>query len=628
MGLAFLLADKPKPARTDQIRWTGGVGAVPEGTRVERRAATGQNRWSVWIVAVALVTSSVSADTLSDPRAVPSDAWMVFSIASFPSAWGAFAQTALYEEIAAFLESSAATGVPGYREFLLAKQAMETELAFPVTGDSLAQMVAGIDFVLLPPSREAPATWACVFRVSDPTRFRRFMDYVARQMAGRQGDGSVPSRAVETIEYRQVKIVSSVRGPSLALAELRPERFAMGGSVQAVRRIVDQVKKGEGLAGDWRFRAAIGSLRETDPHGFLYLNTAAAPPAVRRGGPQGLPLSTLVHTFRDGIAMAAGFHIEKQAIRFESYLPFVRTAQEHLAAIYRRYPPARLHSLDYISSSPLIFTARNTLDGPSVYQGLRDVVRNSMRVANAGENPEKRLAQAEDDFRDEMGFGLESDLAPAVGPEAFICLEDVRFDPLVPLPMLELVAGVQVRDQARMDKVVKGFEEFFERRLGNRPGGQSVVPLRATPYEGEEVKSFDIPRVPLYSFGYVRTTDFVLMGLGRDSVKHALDRAAGRRPAYGSGELQARLRPLLHEKCNEAFVVNIAKLVAVGREITRRLALGDPEQAASARQMDTLLVYVDRIEAVGASTVGSESGLHTRGAIVFRPASGKRPRND
>ena len=579
------------------------------------------------VLATALAFGAPSRP-LTESRTIPPNAWMVFSVPDLPGAWTAFTTTPIYQDVVTLLDNPSIASLPFHRAFFDEKRRMEAELGFPINAQTLTAMVAGLDLVFLPPAEpNGPSLSVIQFRAADPERFGRLVKCIERQMEGApSSDGSAIRRSdAARLTYKNVEIVSRIRDSHFALAQLGPALFAMGSHPNAVRALIDQGGKSEGLTATRRFRSAVGGLAEPASHGFLYLNTAPVARTAQTGRVPGLALSSLVRSLRDEVAVAADFRIERNAVRFESFAPFSEAAHDRLAAIYQHYPPGPLHSLTYVSSAPLVLVARNTLDGPALYESLRAMILAAHRaVGDPGQNPEQRLQTQEENFRETLGFGVREDLAPAVGPEAFVSLERISFDPLIPLPAFELVTGVQVRDRQRMDRVVAGFEGFFERQLRPNPTETtSPAVLQSALYQGRTIKWFAIPRAPQYALGYTPTEDFVLMGLGGDSIRRALDRADGRRKSFATGQLYAALRPFLHPEANEIVVVNVPGIVAVGREFARRLSKTTPNPAENAKRAELLLSRIGRITALGASTNGSDLGLHTRGALVLRPSEAR-----
>lgn len=581
-----------------------------------------------WLALATLAASGAPVRTFSEPRTIPSNAWMVFSVPDLPAAWKALAATPIYQDAVALIENPTVSTFPAYRQFLEQKQQMEAELGFPVNAATLTAIVAGFDFIYLPPAESKGQPFpVCLFRAADAPRFRRLVDYIERKMGTPRERRATPTTSPTVVrdKYKNVEIVSTPVGSGFAVAQLGPNHFAMANHPNAIRTIIDQGQKSNVLATRGPFRNAVGGLNESEPHGFLYLNSVEMISSLRRGGLPGLPLSGLVRSLRDQVVMAADFRIENNAIRFEAFLPFADAAEDRLAALYQHYPPSQLRSLDYISSAPLVLTARNTLDGPALYETIRDMVLRSIRaVVGPGQSPEQRLKLQEENFREQMGFALKDDLAPAIGPEAFLSLERISFDPLLPLPTLDLVAGIEVRDPKRMGKVVTGFEKFLEQHLDTGEQREQPAALfQSVGYQGKTIKWFILPRAQQYSIGYAQTDRFILVGLGGDSIKRAMDRIEGRRKAFRAGSLHASLQPFLHKETNEVFVLNVPKMVAVGREVARRLPKNTPDQENEIKRIETILARLRRIAALGASTAGSASGLHTRGALVFTPAQSK-----
>jgi len=575
-----------------------------------------------WLVGLA---TGAPAGLLADPRAVPGEAWIVLSVPDATAAWKALSATPVYKDTLALM-ASPVVGLPAWRELAAEQRQVEKEIGFALTGENLTALVAGFDVVWLAP-RDSEASWACIFRVRDEARFPKIFASLQRRMARKGARGpEATSATVRRESSGDVEIVATETEPGLALARLSAQRFVLANRAAAIRLVIEQCRATEGLPESARFRQAIGGLdlQEKDPDAFLFVDASRLAPSLRQARLLGLPLASLT---RAPTAFAAAFRIEPNAVRIESFLPYAEPDREALAERYRAHQPVRLQALDFISSAPLAFTARNTFDGLALYRSLRAVVLQTIPgMIPADQTAEENLDARESDFRRRMGFDLREDLAAAIGPEAFIELVDLRLDPLIPLPVAELVAGVQVRDREKMDRVMQGLEKSLGQVAapGAPPARNSRGPVSEN-YRGQTIRSFVFPQAPIYSLAYARAGDFLLVGIGVQSIRGAIDRAQGRGKRFQAEATYASLRPYLHEECNEIFVLNIAKLAAMGREIVGRLAKGTPPQAEAARQAEQILRPLARIAAVGLSTAGDAHGLHTRGAIAFRPAPKKAP---
>ncbi|MCX8036274.1 MAG: DUF3352 domain-containing protein [Candidatus Sumerlaeia bacterium] len=562
-------------------------------------------------LAVCRAAPAASVRTFSDPRALPPEAVLVLSVPDLAGAWKALAAAPIYGDVAAILNSPVPTGFSPLDLFLAKKRRMEAALGFPLDASTLPAILWGIDFAFLPPpNRQGRSGAVFIFRVADPVRFRRLADYAIHRMA------EVAQHAglrLEQSDYQQVRILATDAGIGMAVAELTPERFVLANHADAIRRIVDQCRKPAALDSEVRYRAAIGGLTEPRLHGFLYLNSPQPIP--------GLWLLGVNPGGSSGIALAAGMRIEKEAIRLESFLPLGDPSRDPLSALYQAYPPARLRVLDAVSSAPMAVVARNTLDGPALYDLFRAMTLESFRaVAPPGRNPEQRLQMSEDSFRAQMGFALREDLAAAIGPEVFISLDTVGFDPLQLLPFFDLAAGIQVRDDARMETVLRGFERFMEKQYGaGAPVARPAPAIQTLSYQGGMIRSFAFPPVPIFSIAYGRGGNYLLAGVGTESVQRAMDRLDGRQRSFYSGMLYAALAPYLHNQCNDLIVMDVRKVVAVAGNIIRRLPKADAAQIEQMGQVERWLSRLNRIAAIAASTAGTEAGLHTRGVVLFGP---------
>lgn len=561
--------------------------------------------------------------------AVPDDAWMVVSCPDLPAAWEALAQTSVCNSVSAYLNGKFGDAPPAWRELIRQRKLMESELGFPLDMDGLVHIFAAADVLLLPSGPDQKPDSVVVLHAGDEKRARSLFHLIRQMMIDDVTSHGALSKAVKRETIREVEIVWTQAGSGAAMAEIAPGRFAFSSHPDAIRRLLEPMPRQKRLSADATFQIAAAGLEEQEPHGFLFLNAEHFNAGLgSRGGVASFAVAGPFRALGPGVVLAASFHIEPDAIRFEMFLPYNDPDRDPLAAVYRHALPAKLHSLDYVSSSPLFLTARNTLDGVALYDSLRAIALKSIaRMVPQGEKPDLRVEAAEDQFRKEMGFSIKDDLAPGVGPEVFFSLEQVRFDPLVPFPNFEMAAGVQILDSERIERVLTGFTEFLDRELrraGVRP--DTGDPVQSASYEGDMIRWFPVPNVPVYALAYARSGGFVLAGLGPESVRRAIDRAAGKAKSFSSGYLQARLRPYLHEAANEVFVLNIQELIGIGREIVRRFENSDnPKQAGEARFAAGILKPAESVIAVGASTAGRAKGLHTRGAFVFKPGGETRP---
>jgi hypothetical protein len=584
------------------------VGPVSSGQPRGRRPIAALALW--------LLAAAASAQTGGDRDPFPADTAVLLSIPNLQAAWKALSDTPLYKEAAAFAESPAITGLQGYREFMTEKRLLETEAGFALNAANLTQILEGFDLVSLASEGDQPLV-AFIFRVREADRFRRLYQAFGRHM----GEGVGPNRRPTTIQrekYRDIEIIASQAGLGTAIAELAPDRFVMGNCAMVVRRIVDQSRRREGLGAVPAFRAAIGGLGQESPHAFLYVGGRPGAPSPFPRNPLP-PIPGLVHTGREDFALAAYFRIEPDAIRMEAFTPFIRPDRDPLAVLYREQPPGKLRCLDFVSSAPLLFTARNTFDGLAFYRTVRGFIFGSMLQTSFSEREsEESIRASEADFRRSLGFDLREDLAPAIGPEAFLDIESVTFDPLAPLPVFELIAGVQVRDAARLERVLAGLEQFLARQPSADKERERTRAMPREEYRGKTITWYTFPRAPMYTFAYARVDDFFLVGLGRESVRRAIDRAEKRAEPYPGSDLEGRLQPYLHAQANELLVVNLVKAGEAARDLLNRLTRGDPRQAESARRADEFLKRATRLSVVGFSTAGDDTGIHTRGALVFR----------
>jgi hypothetical protein len=137
------------------------------------------------------------------------------------------------------------------------------------------------------------------------------------------------------------------------------------------------------------------------------------------------------------------------------------------------------------------------------------------------------------------GISLQNDLIPALGQEMVFTVNDFQANPIPPyIPVIDLVIGLQVKDEAKM-KVVLGKLETWLAGMAPppittatpAPDGSTPPPATAafktskTP--NGEIRTLDTG-IPGLSPSYAMQKGFVIIGLGAPSIESTLTRLATR----------------------------------------------------------------------------------------------------
>jgi hypothetical protein len=229
-----------------------------------------------------------------------------------------------------------------------------------------------------------------------------------------------------------------------------------------------------------------------------------------------------------------------------------------------------------------------------------------------------------------LGFSVENELGPALGPQIALAINNVVFNMMAPqATQVDATIAIQLRDPQAAKRLLSILESKLEQQMAAMmqammpPGGaapQTPKLFKGENYKGAELRYASLPMMPTMSPGYAIDEDFVLINTTVGYLKAAIDTRRGGAAASAAGHpaLQALAAEFGHAEANKAGLVNLTALVGVFKQTVLPMAqmtvAADPE---AARGLDLAVRILESIQTVAGSTRFTGESLHSVAAITL-----------
>jgi hypothetical protein len=199
--------------------------------------------------------------------------------------------------------------------------------------------------------------------------------------------------------------------------------------------------------------------------------------------------------------------------------------------------PTALPSLGQFASRPLLATASGQFDPDTAIAEIKALVALSSLMETVNPSSGGIASSSLAALERATSISLEGELAPALGNEIALAINDIRTDPAAPLPLptVDLLISLKVRDQRAMQIVMNKLETYARRRFGSREGfvdrsiGSRNLRVLAT-QAGD-----------LINPAYLLMPDRLLIALNPNSIAAALERMDMKSPSLVGSPLYATM---------------------------------------------------------------------------------------
>ena len=220
---------------------------------------------------------------------------------------------------------------------------------------------------------------------------------------------------------------------------------------------------------------------------------------------------------------------------------------------------AKMYSLTPRKNETIKFAPENvisyqwgTFDMKSYWEYFRsEMERQSGQAGQAGKVPS--LKDIISGLEGKLGMSIDNELVPALGDEAAFILMDINVEGLFPMP--EFVACFKVKNKATIEKALDSLLK----------GGN--IPLQAEGYKGVDLKYIALPFGANLQPSYCYIGDYLLVSLGRKSVKESIDTSKGDSKSLLENEDFKAVNHGLTGECNSVYFLKADVLMQRAKNI-------------------------------------------------------------
>lgn len=605
-------------------------------------------RLSLWAAALALLgglaLNARAADLAAAEKFIPQDSMLVFSIPDLPAAYGIFKQTPMYPAIQAFMELEKVKSNPDFQQFLLDRKTAEAELGIPLDVESLCgSLIRGATVAVNMQQEnpdEAELAIAVVFKDAATAekilaQFEKEAKKNAEEKPAEAGAATPqPQAAAQAVTRQKIAgtdvlvipadgLWACAKGETLLIASNagRMEKALNAGASAPITR--------KPVIGK-----AIEALNPTGPtHWFVYANYSAFLEAAAKSDPQAAATLDQMKGMIGGLEMVAIGQLAVDHLSTQIYAPNPGS-DPYLAQMAKLYPPADYKIRAFTPDSALVGFSSNQFDGASAFDKLMEtLMKLSGAAAGAGQDAEaarqmmrQQLDQSLKQFETMMGFSLRDDLFAAIGPELAATFDTFQFNMLGGgAPVVELTIACQIRDRAKLDKVLAGLEKTLTEQLPLLlAGGMQQQPGMAPPAvtlkpfaEGSAAgKVLEMPQLMGYTPGWVLAGNYVIFGSTRESLARAARSFEGGAAAYTASPKYAKARAYLPAKMHSEAVVNVRSTLDIVGNFA--MLMGGPGfQGENAIVFQSALNIFKTMDKAYATKVIRENGDSTSAFVIM-----------
>lgn len=546
----------------------------------------------------------------------PAQALAFMASPGWPHAWEDLRQTQYFQHMSSPAFWQAALGVDGYQRLMEGKHQLEQQLGFPITKQTLNQVLNREFAVTLVPRQQGPLPIDMIAYIR-LSATEKIAESLARLWPSTTNDLARETQTVEAIEIVTLRPNDLPSGVSYALldnlAVVSTDAIWVVDAIKAFRGTATARLQTIPLVQEMRIEQTESVLAYGyyDAEGLHAQITTGTPSSATAPSPEVLHLlQTTTKMSLKARRVQDGITVETMALYPSGTAPQVfRRTEGNGATPPFRGVPAETFYLTHVDLLNL--------------KGLWQMVRQFVALGSTG-GFERWLAQ----FRAETGVDLERDVLPvftgviAVG---FTSPFGAQAGNPAALPGLFLTFGVTDEVRAR---------QLVQTVAGNVGGPLLTQFLERRPHAGQEILFVGNPFLFIQP-GYVVSQHQLIVGSDVSLLQHMLDTASGRRHALTDTNAFQEMRQHLRLKGGSVTFVDMPLIIRQVKEwwarisvFLRALTRFNQEHLLS-RSLTAdpwlLLDLLRPIRYVGAVSQGEAQGIRTEMFIALEDLPQKPP---
>ena len=394
--------------------------------------------------------------------------------------------------------------------------------------------------------REAASNIFLVTRVKPEADFIEFVSKIINK-AGKKADVSE-----ETYKGRKITIIKISSNVDVAYTKIN-DLLVVGIGKKAASSCIDVINRDKPSLSQDKDYAATMSKFPKNASVAAYINVGSFVSAVKQpvaANPQ------LSKAFDKMLGLYSGF-------KTMGYTSFAETNELRTAFFYDKAKMIPLYSKFYSIPPRKNETFKFAPENVISYQwGTFDFKSYWEYMMSEMEHPTVQAGQADSSalmkglitaLETKIGMSIDNELAPAIGDEAAFIFKDINVEGLFPMP--EFVVCLKVKNKATVEKAMDSLLK----------GGE--VSFKSEGYKGVDVKYIALPFGLDLQPSYCYVGDYLLVSLGRKSIKESIDTSKGdSKSILDNGDFKAVDHGLTGE-CNSVSFLKVDVLMQRAKSV-------------------------------------------------------------
>lgn len=214
------------------------------------------------------------------------------------------------------------------------------------------------------------------------------------------------------------------------------------------------------------------------------------------------------------------------------------------------------------------------------------------------------------------GFSLRDDFLNSLGNDHAVDLAGVLFNPMMGQVDINMVIALEVENKGGVDKAMSGLENMLTQQVqaqleqAGQPAGNLKL-FSEEDYSGTKIRTLDSKalgaQMPI-DVSYAQSGNYLLIGMKKQTVKDAIDRAAGKKPNFSASKQVARAGDKLQKGADQVAFIDIAQIAGIAQPFAFMLGGG----GASPEEQQAITDVFELVKSFG--TIYTTSSMNKEGA--------------
>lgn len=524
---------------------------------------------------------------------LPGNSMLMLAIPDTAQWWAKAESLPVVQGLTQFLASQEMAQDLEYQQFLLEKQKLGQRLGFPATMDELmGNVLQNMVLYATPAAAGGEPEMTLLATAKDSTKAKSMLAALDQINQERQAAEAATTSSLGTATTAFEKVtIGTVEASQLAMTEpgeptmtvvygLAKDLLVVASSRAGFEQAIAQGDSSEGMAANADFTRLRGKLPWDTADAVGYFDGDAL---LKGGNAQAAMLSSIPGLSQNN---RVAFTLGMGPAGLEAHT----ASTANPTAMTPNIQPRPMEALPLIANQAMVGIDYALVDSQQLLQSFQQMM--GLAGAPADSNPFAAFEQA-------TGISVQNELVPAVGQEVVFAINNLQQNPMSPMvPMIDLVIGLQVKDEAQMRNVLTKLETFLQSRVPPpmvmQPDAQGQPPAAPTftdkPMAGVTARTLDVGLYGL-SPSYALNKGYAVISLTASGLEAALTRMGGQQTSIVGTPAFTQVAAKGTESIYSYSLVDLSRIVqGIITPYAPMLMAQNPQDAALFGQVTTLVL--------------------------------------